>query len=102
MQQLQQFLFLLPEIPQRILTHIENAEKNDSLKESEISLGITRALEDRQLKPRLQGPQIHRRPVQCFSHGAESVHSGPQPFAEDVRVSSSISRGFLRKLASKG
>ena len=74
MEQHQEFLLDVPEIPQRFLRDRERAQMHHGLEKGEISLRVTRSIEGRQLKARLQAREIHRGSVQGFGEIGEGAH----------------------------
>ena len=76
MQQLQEFLFELPEIAQRFLSDVERAEGDDAAQESNVGGRIRCPSKDRQLESLLETRQIDRRPVQSLGHVGERMHGG--------------------------
>ena len=74
MEQHQELLLDVPEIPQRFFGDRERAQMHHRLEKGEIGFRVARAVEGRQLKARLQAGEIHRGPVQSFDEIGEGVH----------------------------
>ena len=74
MEQDQELLLDVPEIPQRLFGDRECAQMHHRLEKGEIRLRVTRPVEGRQLKARLQAGEIHRGPIQSFGEIGEGVH----------------------------
>jgi hypothetical protein len=73
MEQHQELLLDVPEIPQRFFRDRECAQMHHRLEKGEISLRVTRAVEGRQFKARLRVGEIHRGPIQGFGEIGEGV-----------------------------
>ena len=75
MEQRQELLLDVPEIPQCFFGDRECAQMHHRLEKGEIGLRVTRTVEGRQLKARLQAGDINRGPVQGFGEIGEGVHN---------------------------
>jgi hypothetical protein len=78
MEQHQELLLDVPEIPQRFFGDRERAQMHHRLEKGEIRLRVTHSFDHRQLKARLQARQINRGPVQGFGEIGEGVHGADQ------------------------
>jgi len=78
MEQHQELLLDVQEIPQRFFGDRECAQMHHRLEKGEIGLRVTRPIELRKLKSRLQAGKINRGPIQGFGEIGEGVHGKPQ------------------------
>ena len=74
MEQYQELLLDVPEIPQRLFGDRERAQMHHRLEKGEIGIRITSSVKGWNLKARLQAGEIHRGPVQGFGEIGEGVH----------------------------
>ena len=74
MEQHQELLLDVPEIPQHFFGDREGAQMHHCLEKGEIGLRVARSVKGRQLKARLQAGEIHRGPVQGFGEIGKGVH----------------------------
>ena len=74
MEQHQELLLDVPEIPQRFFGDRECAQMHHGLEKGDVGIRVTSTVEGREFKPRLQAGEIHREPVQGFSEIGEGVH----------------------------
>ena len=76
MEQHQELLLDVPEIPQRLLGDRECPQMHHRVEKGEIRLRVTRPVEGRQIKARLQARDINRGPVYGFGEIGQGVHGG--------------------------
>lgn len=73
-EQLQQFLLEVPELPELLLRDIQRPQLNDCAKKGEIWRRIARARKDRKIKAGLESGDLHVAPVQSLGDLGEGSH----------------------------